>query len=124
MDASHKSLDRVFEILSDHRRRYVLYYLNNPQKQTVTLDELADQVCTWEREWIGRTNKLKGNHRENIRIQLHHIHLPKMDDAGAIDYDPRSQTVRSHTAESLLELIDQDSNECPRLETLFTSAEV
>jgi hypothetical protein len=29
-----------------------------------------------------------------IKVHLHHVTLPKLADAGFIDYDPRSETVR------------------------------
>nr|WP_158058413.1 hypothetical protein [Halorussus halophilus] len=32
--------------------------------------------------------------RENVRIELHHSLLPKLEDAEVIEYDPRQGTIR------------------------------
>lgn len=58
---------------------------------------------------------------KNLRIDLHHVHLPELADAGLIDYDARSPTVRSHLEASLRETVMSDENECSRLNTLFST---
>lgn len=118
------TFDRLFEMLANHRRRYVLYHLNDVENAVVTLDELADQLCTWERDWADQTEQRKGKHRECIRTDLHHVHLPKMADAGIVDYDARSGSVRNRIGDSLFETVEQESDECPHLETLFARVEV
>lgn len=78
----------------------------------------------WEREWLDRTEQPRDKHQENIRIDLHHVHLPQMAENGVIDYDARSEMVRSRINTSVLATVDQEANECPRLEDLFTDIEV
>lgn len=116
------TLDRLFEVLTEQRRRYVLYYFNEHETAVATVDDLAAQLSTWEREWEDRTDQPPERHRENLRIDLHHVHLPDLADAGLIDYDARSQTARSHLDASLRETMMSDEHECPRLETLFSSS--
>ena len=123
MGANHNSLDRLFEVLTEHRRRYVLYYLDRTDDPVVTVADLADQLCTWERDWDDQTEQPSNKHQENIRIDLHHVHLPKLGDAGLIDYDARSQTLHSRLGESLVDAVQEREDECPRLEALFTNAE-
>lgn len=123
MGTNHDSLDRLFEVLTEHRRRYVLYYLDGADDPVITVAELADQLCTWERDWDDRTEQPRSKHRENMRINLHHVHLPKLADVGLIDYDARSQTLRSRISDSLVEAIEDRADECPRLEALFTNIE-
>lgn len=124
MDKSHAVLDRLFETLANRRQRYVLYYLDEAGSSAVTLDRLADKLCRWEREWLDRTEQARAKHQENIRIDLHHVHLPQMADNGVIDYDARSGTVRSRMSDSVLASVEQESNEWPRLADLFTDVEV
>lgn len=124
MDRNQDTIDRLFEVLTDQRRRYVLYYVNETEDAVVTMDELADQLCTWERDWDNRTAQPEGKHRENIRIDLHHVQLPQLADQGLIEYDTRSLTVRSCIEDSLLETVQQEEDECTRLEALFNNVEV
>lgn len=124
MGKSQTPLDCLFEVLTDQRRRYVLYYLDEADDPVVTVAELADHLCTWEREWDDRTAQSTDTHRENIRIALHHVHLPQMADRGLIEYDARSLTVRSRIENSLLDAVQDEADECPRLEALFTNVEV
>ena len=72
-------LDATLELLSDQRRRYVLYYLRE-QGNPVSVDELADRVTMWENE--------PSIDRSKIRADLHHSQLPRLDDAGVVDFDP------------------------------------
>ena len=40
--------------------------------------------------------------RKRLKAKLHHVALPKLADAGLVDYDQRSQTIR-YCGEPLLE---------------------
>ena len=124
MDTRHTSLDRLFEVLTEQRRRYVLYHLNEDNSQVHTLDDLVAQLCTWEREWDNRTDHARDTHEENIRIDLHHVHLPELADAGLIDYDAQTQTARNRVSESVLEAVYHHEHECSQLDALFTNVEV
>lgn len=124
MGNSNDSLNRLFEVLTDHRRRYVLYYLDETDNEVVSLDELTEQLCYWEREWDDQMDKPRSKHEEDIRIDLHHAHLPQMADSGVIEYDARSETVRNRIDDSLLEAVQHKPNECPRLEALFPNVKV
>ncbi|WP_425493568.1 DUF7344 domain-containing protein [Natronosalvus vescus] len=43
------SLDRIFDLLSNERRRYALYYLDQ-KDGPVPVDEVAEQGTEWETE--------------------------------------------------------------------------
>lgn len=72
-------LDATLDLLSNQRRRYVLYYLRE-QGGTVSVEELAEQLVAWESD---------GSPDESqILADLHHSQLPHLDDAGAVTFDP------------------------------------
>lgn len=118
------SLDRLFGVLTEQRRRYVLYYVSEEETQIHTLDDLAAQLCSWEREWDDRTDQAQDTHEANIRIDLHHVHLPKLTDVGLIDYDARSYTARSRVGDSLHDVVRYNGHEFPKLDALFIDVKV
>jgi len=102
------SLDLVFDLLSDSRRRYALYYLNDQPDGVATIENLTKNVIALERsagadeETTAKTETVSGHdpvdgsadQRASVRMELQHIHLPKLEDAGILEQDPRSETVR------------------------------
>jgi hypothetical protein len=78
------SLDTIFEILKNQRRRYVLQYLREADG-TVQLNELADQVAAWEND--KPVDLVSSNERKRVYVGLYQCHLTKMDDSGVIDFD-------------------------------------
>ncbi|MHB9288331.1 hypothetical protein ACKVMT_14980 [Halobacteriales archaeon Cl-PHB] len=78
--------DRPIEVccglLSDPVRRHVLYYLRD--QQAATQSELADVVSTWlaARDADGAVTATE---RNSIAVELAHVHLPKLEAAGAIE---------------------------------------
>ncbi|UPV73121.1 hypothetical protein M0R89_11235 [Halorussus limi] len=90
------SLDATLELLANHDRRAIISYLRDATRQTATADELADHLV--ERR-AARTGERPG--RSHVLSTLHHIHLPKLVDAGVVDYDARRQEVRYWGSERL-----------------------
>lgn len=82
--------DDVFEILSSPRRRYLLYYLRQ-RKEPVELTQLAEHVAAWENGVD--TDDLTTQERKRVYVSLYQTHVPKLDDAGIVDYDPDSGMV-------------------------------
>ena len=77
-------IDDVFELLSNHCRRRVCLFLRRAGVEVATLQDLVDALAP----------NAGDEERERLAINLHHRHLPKLDDAGIVDYDPRSNTAR------------------------------
>lgn len=78
------SQDLVFEVLKSPRRRYVLYYLRK-HGGVVDLSEVTEQVAAWEN---GTTIEgLESEQRKRVYISLYQTHLPKLDEAGIVEYD-------------------------------------
>lgn len=95
--------DDVFNVLSDARRRHVLYYLR--EHDAASLDELADVIAGWLT--VDRVTITTPTRRDRIRINLHHVHLPMLDDIGFLAYDREAHCARlrdlSDEAEALID---------------------
>jgi hypothetical protein len=77
-------------MLSNQRRRCVLYYLNrNPEP--VTLRDLAERIAAWENDV--EVADLDYKQRKRVYTSLHQTHLPKLDEAGIVDYDRSEGTI-------------------------------
>lgn len=84
MASSGLSQDQVFEVLKSPRRRYALYYLRR-EGGMAELSDLTDQVAVWENDTT--LSGLTSEQRKRVYISLYQTHLPKLDDAGIVEYD-------------------------------------
>jgi hypothetical protein len=85
------SRDDLFEVLSNRRRRYVLHYLCRRDGEAVELSDLVTQVAAWENGTD--PEQLSYDDRKSVHISLYQHHVPKMDEAGVVEYDQRSGVV-------------------------------
>lgn len=85
-----QELDSVFDLLSQERRRYVLYYLEQ-QGGPVPVPEVAKTVQEWENG--GTPPEFSGERDTELAITLRHRDLPKMNEAEFIEYDPGNQEI-------------------------------
>ena len=90
-ESTHERLDEIFDALADSRRRHVLSYLSEKTGDVATLSELIAEVVARE-----SNRERDSEHYESVAIDLHHAHLPNLEEFGLIEYDERSQTVRYH----------------------------
>lgn len=81
------SRDRVFDILSSPRRRYVLYYLRE-YGGPVELTDLAEKLAAWENDTT--VTEISPQARKRVYVSLYQTHVPKLDEAGLIEYDSDS----------------------------------
>lgn len=70
-----------YRVLADERRREVLAILAE-ENGTVGLDTLVDEL-------VSRHEQTDGT--QQVKVSLHHTHLPMMDDAGVVDYEPETK---------------------------------
>ncbi|ELZ80878.1 hypothetical protein KU306_03985 [Haloferax larsenii] len=84
-ERSPASTDELFDILGDHRRRAIIAELGS-QTSPVTLFGLAGALSQ-------RDPSHRGLVDEELVVVLHHVHLPKLDRAGLVEYDPSLQLV-------------------------------
>ncbi|MDL5360819.1 hypothetical protein [Halalkalicoccus sp. NIPERK01] len=86
---------QVFRVLSSRYCRYVLYLFACSTDRAMTFDELSDGV----RRIAAQTDHSGPDDRyEAILIDEA---LPELATVGAIDYDPRTRTVRYHPQPTL-----------------------
>ena len=83
------TLDLVFELLADRQRRYTLYYLYEQPDGVGTVDDVVDFVTANEDDRCESEDR-----SAHVRTSLTHIHLPKLAEAGTIEYDSRSEMIR------------------------------
>lgn len=86
MSASDQELsqDLLFDLLSNRRRRFVLHYLLR-EDRPVSIQELSKQVAMWE---FGVTDEeLSDQQKKRIYVALYQTHVPKLEEAGVIEYD-------------------------------------
>ncbi|MFC6954582.1 DUF7344 domain-containing protein [Halorubellus litoreus] len=92
----HLGPDERHYLLSDSDRRAVIGVLAD-RTTPIHLSELADEVVLA----TAPTTVDVDAHRREFEIVLHHNHLPRLDDAGVVEYDAatnRVDPVRNSTA--------------------------
>lgn len=97
--------DAVIDALSHRHRRTVLRTVAGNGQGATSVATLTDAVA----DVAASDRRSDGEHRQRIRIALHHRHLPKMDDAGLVRYDAeagRVQPTLDESEQGLLESID------------------
>ena len=85
------SKGEVFEVLRNQRRRYVLQYLKQDSRP-VELGDLAQQVAAWEYETV--PEEVTPEQRKRVYTTLQQTHLPKMDEAGILEFDSDAGIIR------------------------------
>lgn len=78
----------IHSILQNERRRYVLKYLREQERQTC-LRDVAEWIAVIEAD----ESPPPTNVRNSVYVSLHQSHLPKLDEAGLIDYDRDRKTI-------------------------------
>jgi len=78
------SLDLIFEVLKNRRRRDVIRYLEEQSERT-SLSDLAEHVAALENDTT--TQALTSSQRKRVYVGLHQCHLPKMDDMDIVNFN-------------------------------------
>ncbi|WP_435159788.1 DUF7344 domain-containing protein [Haladaptatus sp. DFWS20] len=110
MNGSSTAFDSVLDLCQHQHRRIVLGVLAEEQR-SLTLDDLTQAI-------------LKYNHQTSIaeasedviaeiRLSLHHVHLPKLASEGLITNDPNRQLVEpteqfEHVQPTVSTILDAD----------------
>jgi DNA-binding transcriptional ArsR family regulator len=82
-DHAREEVSTVFDLLSNRRRLRVVTHLSFRAVDSIDLDDLIDVVYATE---------INAN-RESVAISLVHVHLPKLEHAGLIDFDHEGESV-------------------------------
>lgn len=116
------SKDVIFELLKNRRRREVLAYLLEAD-DTVTLGELAEQIAAWENDT--EVSALSSDQRKRVYVALYQTHLPKMDDAGIVEYDQdRGLISLADNADLLMMYLDTDTHQQDRWDRWYAGLSV
>lgn len=83
-------IDDVFELLADWRRRAVCRYFATTDSSSADVDTLVTAVA---QRGMGRVDATDANEAA-VRDALVEEHLPRLDEAGVVDFDERSGAVR------------------------------
>lgn len=76
----------ILDALAHRRRRCVCEVLAAADRKFLPLSEVTEQVVASPE---GRTDEAT----ETVKIKLHHVHLPKLDEAGLLEYDHETNAV-------------------------------
>lgn len=88
LDDEELTEDRIFALLSAHRRREVLRAVDRVGG-TVTIGDITTEIATTE-----HGKKAGARVRKTVYVSLHQTHLPRLVEAGALVHDPDEKTVR------------------------------
>jgi DNA-binding transcriptional ArsR family regulator len=94
--AGAPSTDETFQALSDRQRRQVLRRLLDSDG-AVTLDRLVEDLAG--------DGAHPSESADRLRLQLRHVHLPALRNAGLVEYDARNGSVRGRPDELAEELL-------------------
>ncbi|WP_158057623.1 DUF7344 domain-containing protein [Halorussus halophilus] len=94
---STERLQRVLRTVASDRRRYVLRCFTQKERE-VPLGKVATRVAAFEESEPTEVVSKQAIERE--RTRLHHVDLPKLDDAEFLDYDPQANLVTLPDASS------------------------
>jgi hypothetical protein len=93
VESGSVTVDDLFDVLADERRRLALYCLDT-RGGSVALAELAAEVARLERGIDeGESTRLPDEDVQPVYLDLYHAHVPKMEENGVVEYDPDTGTV-------------------------------
>ena len=86
------TVDTVLDLLANDRRRAIVAELDRYDENWMRIETLVERLPT-----TSETTKWK--------IELHHVHLPKLDDEGLVAYDDRDGMVRYYDCELVTDVL-------------------
>lgn len=101
-DSREQRLDAVFGCLAAPRRRRVLSLMDASGSDPHSVGDLAERLVA--------DSDSDATDGTSVEASLHHVHLPKLDAIGAVEYDARTGTVRyvrNPDVERALDFVDE-----------------
>lgn len=95
-------LNDTLKILSDERRRNIMYILEDSDQKSLKYAEISENLI--EQDYM------REEEQDRFEVQMQHSLLPQLENSGLLEYDERSETVRyieDEDVEDLLEFIKQ-----------------
>ncbi|WP_248516635.1 DUF7344 domain-containing protein [Salinarchaeum laminariae] len=110
-DQELSSLDTIFDLLSNPRRRFVLHYLKRVE-EPVQLTELAAQIAAKENDVP--VDELTSQQRKRAYVSLYQTHVPKLEEVGVVTYDSETGNVAlTAKADDIDEQLDRNGTDVP-----------
>lgn len=105
---SREAKNTLFTVLSNHRRRYVLYACNGTDG-TTTLSDVAEQVAAWE--YDKPVEAVTSTERKRVYTSIQQHHLSKLEEADLIrvDGDRLAATDKARNLDVYFEVIPQEN---------------
>lgn len=76
-------LDEFLRVLSSQYCRAALSYVRESPESAAIVDEIAEAIAD-----------RRGVETDDVLVRLHHWVLPKLEDAGVVDFERRTDTAR------------------------------
>lgn len=95
-------LDACLGLVADRRRRRLVHQLRHNGNGETTIDDLVDRLNESERA----AAMDQPPDREELAIQVHRTHLPKLADFGVVEYDLERGTVQYQPVEQVEAVLD------------------
>lgn len=92
--------------LVQHRRRSLLLECLLEFNEPVSLPDLADEVAV--REYENELTEIPAEEVKDIYLSLYHSHIPKLAEAGLVEYDQESDLVASTPNVELGRYVSED----------------
>ena len=89
-DASAETVDEAFALLADQRRRLLLEVMRTYGEE-LTLPDAAEEVAV--RETGRQVPDISAERVHEVYISLYHDHLPRLVEAGLLEYDQERDLV-------------------------------
>ncbi|MFB1066595.1 ArsR family transcriptional regulator [Natrinema sp. H-ect4] len=102
-EQTQSGMNEMFDLLRHPYRRYVLYHLTH-ESETVDFGTLAASLANWD---AGHPEESRNTSSATVEMQLRHMHLPKLADAGLITFAQESQSIELDGINGHSQFIDQ-----------------
>lgn len=84
------TFDGVLELCRDQYRRIILAVLAS-EPRALTLNDLTKTIVKHNHQ--ASITEIANEEINQIQLSLHHLHIPKLEQCGVIEYDPDRQLV-------------------------------
>ena len=108
IDPESVSLDVVFDILSNSRRRLILSHLQEVGGESTTSD-LAEHIAAIEND--KPQSELTSQERKRVYVGIYQTHLPKMDDAAVVRVDDRGDVTLGPNADVVYQFLESSGDD-------------
>ena len=99
---TNHDLDRCLQLVADQHRRRIIQHLRHEANGTTTVNDLLEQISSR----VPDSKNGPPKDREELAIQFHHTHLPKLADHGVVEFEHTTGTVRYQPDEQVETVLD------------------